>query len=71
MTREEAIRVIKIERQCVERNWTQNNCDRDCINCDLLMPESDIFSAYDIAIKALEQQDAEAVEIVRGEQNVL
>ena len=54
MTREEAIEIIKTERECVERN-TQNECDRDCINCDLLRADEEIFSAYDMAIEALKE----------------
>ena len=55
MTRKEAIEIIKTERECVERN-TQNECDRDCINCDLLRADEEIFSAYDMAIEALEKE---------------
>ena len=56
MTREEAIEIIKTERECVERN-TQNECDRDCINCDLLRADEEIFSAYDMAIEALQEPE--------------
>lgn len=55
MTFEEAIEITEVERACVKRN-TDNKCDRDCINCDLLRTEEEIFAAYDMAIKALEQQ---------------
>lgn len=54
MTENEAIEVIKTEKECVTRN-TNNNCDRDCINCDLLMSDEEIFSGYDMAIQALEE----------------
>lgn len=56
MDRKEAVEIIKIERQCVERN-TQNECDRDCANCDLLLLDEKIFAAYDMAIAALEEKD--------------
>lgn len=56
MTREEAAEIIKIERECVERN-TSNECDRDCINCDLLRADEEIFSAYDMAIEALQEPE--------------
>ena len=55
MTLKEAIEIIEVERACVKRN-TDNKCDRDCINCDLLRTEEEIFAAYDMAIEALEKQ---------------
>ena len=56
MTLEEAIEIIKVERACVKRN-TDNKCDRDCINCDLLRTEEEIFAAYDMAIESLEKAE--------------
>lgn len=56
MTREEVVEIIKIERECVERN-TSNKCDRDCINCDLLRADEEIFSAYDMAIATLQEPE--------------
>lgn len=49
-TNEDAIRVIQNERNCVIRAST---CNRDCSNCDLVLDENDILSAYDAAIEAL------------------
>ncbi len=54
MTENEAIKVIETEKQCVLRN-SENGCDRDCICCDLIMPENDIICGYDTAIKSLEE----------------
>ena len=51
----EAIEIIEVERACVKRN-TDNKCDRDCINCDLLRTEEEIFAAYDMAIESLEKR---------------
>ena len=56
MTIKEAIEIIKVERACVKRN-TDNKCDRDCINCDLLRTEEEIFAAYDRAIESLEKAE--------------
>ena len=53
MTREEAVKIIKNEKECVNRA----NCDRDCANCDLVMDDAVINEAYDMAIKALEQPE--------------
>ncbi len=54
MTENEAIDVIKQEKQCVLRNG-ENGCDRDCICCDLIMEDNDIICGYDTAIKALKE----------------
>lgn len=56
MTIQEAIEIIEVERACVKRN-TDNKCDRDCINCDLLRTEEEIFAAYDMAIESLEKAE--------------
>lgn len=55
MTRKEAAGVIKFEKACVLRQDTPR-CNRDCKKCDLLLPTEDVLTAYDMAIKALEQQ---------------
>ena len=66
MTFEEAIEITEVERACVKRN-TDNKCDRDCINCDLLRTEEEIFAAYDMAIKALEKQTNSCSNCKQGE----
>lgn len=50
MTKERTIEIIQTEKKCVAR---ANICGRDCANCDLVMPEDNILTAYDRAIKAL------------------
>jgi len=55
MTRKEAAGVIKFEKACVLRQDTPR-CNRDCKKCDLLLPTEDVLTAYDMAIKALEQE---------------
>lgn len=50
MTNERAIEVIQTEKKCVAR---ANICDRNCAKCYLVLPEEDILTAYDMAIKAL------------------
>ncbi len=49
ITREEIIRGLKIERECVSRD-----CDRDCANCDIVQEKEWLLSVYDGAIKLLE-----------------
>lgn len=50
MSNEETIKIIQNERNCVIRAST---CNRDCVNCDLVLDESKILLAYDKAIEAL------------------
>lgn len=54
MTENEAIKVVKTEKECVVRNINEG-CDHECWNCDLLMPDEDNLSGHDIAIQALEE----------------
>ena len=51
MTKDEAIKIIKTEMECVSRP----DCDRlACAYCDLAMREEDVLTAYQMAIEALE-----------------
>lgn len=52
MKTEEAIRIIQTEAECVRR---ANNCDRHCENCDLLMTDTEILTAYEMAETALRE----------------
>ena len=54
MTNEEAIAIIRKEYLCVDRDC---DIERSCGKCDLSMPSKEpILEAYDMAIKALEQE---------------
>ena len=55
MTNERAIEILRTEKKCVLRNI--RGCDRECGHCDLVLPDEDILTAYDTAIKALEGDD--------------
>lgn len=55
MTNRQAIGVIKFEIACVNRQDTPQ-CTRDCKKCDLCLPTEDVLQAYEMAIKALEQE---------------
>ncbi len=55
MTNERAIEVLRTEKKCVLRNI--RGCDRKCEECDLCLPDEDVLTAYDLAIKALEGDD--------------
>ena len=51
MTVKEARRYMLIEKECINRD-----CNRDCANCDIVQDVEDLNNAYDVAIKALEQE---------------
>ena len=56
MTRQEAKKIMENEVRCVRNP----NCERlECRNCYLVMPEHTVLKAYDVAIKALEQEPCE------------
>lgn len=50
MTENEAKTFLEIEKECINRN-----CDRNCAQCDIVQKVEDLNSAYDTAIKALEE----------------
>lgn len=64
MTNEEASKVLKNEKECIQRQ-VNGNCDnkRDCANCDLRLEDKDIILAYNTAISALEKQIPKKVNI--------
>ena len=51
MTESEAKKYMLIEKECINRD-----CNRDCANCDIVQDVEDLNNAYDVAIKALEQE---------------
>ena len=57
MTKDEAIKIIQTEMECVSRP----DCDRlACAYCDLAMRAGDILTAYQMAIEAL-QTDGDCI----------
>ena len=56
MTREEAIAIIENEKECVNRANKNDYCNRDCYNCELVKTDTEILTAFDMAIKALKQE---------------
>ena len=49
---EQIIEILEIERECVKRNIGKN-CDRDCGNCDLVLEDEELLTAYNLAISIL------------------
>ena len=57
MTKDEAIKIIQTEMECVKRP----DCDRlACAYCDLAMREEDVLTAYQMALTAL-QTDGDCI----------
>ena len=52
ITLEKCIKVIETEKQCVLRA-SQEQCDRQCDKCDLVMDDKVIIAAYDKVLKHL------------------
>lgn len=47
--------IMRNERLCMfARASTINSCNRDCANCDLLLPTNEILEAYDCVIKIID-----------------
>ena len=50
MTKQEVLTGLRIERECVSRD-----CNRDCVNCDIVQERDWLLLVYDNAIKMLEE----------------
>lgn len=50
MDKNEILRGLRIERECVSRD-----CDRDCARCDIVQERDWLLLVYDNAIKMLEE----------------
>lgn len=55
MTSDRAVFIIQTEKECLRRNIS--GCNRDCENCDLVLPDADIEEAYEMAIESLKGDD--------------
>lgn len=51
MTKNEVIKYLKIELECISRD-----CDRNCGECDLVQEQDTLLDAYNSAIALLENQ---------------
>lgn len=50
MDKNEILRGLRIERECVSRD-----CNRDCANCDIVQEQDWLLLVYDNAIRMLEE----------------
>lgn len=47
------LKVLKAERECIARQGSES-CDRDCANCSLVLPDTEILEVYDFLINGYE-----------------
>lgn len=52
MKRDRIIELLECERQCILRN-SDNSCNRDCANCDLVQDTKELLAMYDIVKKVV------------------
>ena len=55
MTIDRIIDLLKIEQKCILRN-TNNECNRQCGECDLVQDDGELYEMYNDAITALNAQ---------------
>lgn len=53
MTAARTLELLKIERECIQRNCDKK-CDRDCGQCDLVQKDEDLVELYDELIEEYE-----------------
>lgn len=61
------LQLMEIELECIRRN-ENNECDRDCANCDIVQETEDLIDAYSTVISLLAYQiEKEKLEGVKNE----
>ena len=73
MNTEQILKVLKNERECIERqigitapDGSIGICDRNCAECDLCLPDDEVLEVYDHLIAQLETT---AIEVKLDEEN--
>ena len=61
MNTEQILKVLKNERECIARQGS-DSCDRDCENCSLVLPDTEILEVYDFLINGYELLQNEGAE---------
>ncbi len=56
MTTTRAIEILENEKACVSR---ANTCDRNCSICELVLTDTEILEAYNMAIAELKEGEQE------------
>ena len=54
MNTNNVIFVINREKECVQRQ--EISCNRDCGNCDLVLPAKTVLSAFEFVLDMLERE---------------
>ena len=54
MDKNEVIKYLKIERECISRD-----CDRNCGKCDLVQEQETLLEVYNSVIALLEENENE------------
>ena len=60
MNTEQILKVLKNERECIARQ--NGKCDRNCKECDLCLPDTEILEVYDFLINGYELLQNEGAE---------
>lgn len=54
MDKARALELMKIEKECIRRNASPFECDRNCAKCDLVQDDAELTEAYEYVIGVLE-----------------
>ena len=67
MTPERVLELLKIERECINRNNQPfgMNCNRECGKCDLLQDTDELLEMYDYLINLM-NRFTQKINVVRG-----
>ena len=60
MTLDRMIELLKVERECVQRN-SQSICDRNCEKCDIVQDDKELQDMYSEVISLLSKQHTKIV----------
>ena len=55
MTKERMIELLKIEHECMLRA-SHDDCDRDCLNCELVQDDDELHEMYTNVIQIIERE---------------
>ena len=69
MTTEQILKVLKTEKECIERQGT-DKCDKRCGWCELCLPDKEILDVYDYLISGYELTEI-PISISKEESEVL
>ena len=62
MNTEQILKVLKNERECIKRRCDLN-LKRNCLECDLCLPDDEILEVYDHLIKIIENEAIQIADV--------